>query len=601
MTNAPIPDTRGRASRGRWTLRGVLACVCAATLVLAACTSGGDGVGDSTATPVGDTTATTDGGTPGTPATTDGATSATSATSDSGTSATSDGETAAAPADRPPGDPPQTVTSADVDAAIAQIPAEAEVVLEETGVPGMAITIVFEDEVVYAEGFGVREVGGEDAVNADTVFQLASFSKPISATVAAGLIGQGDVEWDDAIVEYLPDFELSDPTITELVTIADAYSHRTGLPDHAGDLLEDLGYDGEAVIERLRLLPVGSFRNSYAYTNFGLTTGAEAAATAAGTTWPEAADEVLFGPAGMENSSYRFEDYLDASDRAIPHVRDDDGNWVVTPDQRDPDQQAPAGGASSTATDLGQWLRIQLNEGLLGDEQIVDSDALTLMHTAQIPSKPLSTPSAHTSLYGLGIGVGVRDDGYTSWSHSGAFLLGTGTTVAMIPGQELGVAVITNGQPVGAAEAMAEIILDLIVDGEVSRDWLGLVSPLFENFYVPQTPTDWSVEPDDPADPQDPSVYVGTYGNSYYGPLEVSERDGGLVMILGPDGDEFPLDPYDGDTFLFTPPGENSLGPTGIVFTVEDDQAVSVNAEYYDDSELGTWLRDGDGATDSSN
>lgn len=84
----------------------------------------------------------------------------------------------------------------------------------------------------------------------------------------------------------------------------------------------------------------------------------------------------------------------------------------------------------------------------------------------------MQAPSAHTSLCGLGIGVGVRDDGYTNWSHAGAFLLGTGTTVGMIPEHQLGVVVITNGQPVGAAEAM---------------------------------------------------TYIGSYGNSHYGPLQVSE------------------------------------------------------------------------------
>ncbi|MGB0114502.1 MAG: serine hydrolase domain-containing protein, partial [Ilumatobacteraceae bacterium] len=100
----------------------------------------------------------------------------------------------------PPGNPAQTVTRADVDAALEKIPDTVEAMREETGVPGLSIAVVFEDEVVYAEGFGVRELGSDEAVGADTVFQVASLSKPISATAVAGIVGDGTIAWDDAIV-----------------------------------------------------------------------------------------------------------------------------------------------------------------------------------------------------------------------------------------------------------------------------------------------------------------------------------------------------------------------------------------------------------------
>ncbi len=514
--------------------------------------------------------------------------------SDGGSSPTATwAPTVAASNEGPPGDPPQTVTAADVAAGLERVPEAADAVLAATGVPGMAVTVVFDDEVVYAEGFGTRQVEHDDRIGPDTVFQVASLSKPIGATVVAGLVGDGAVSWSDPIVDHLDGFELSDPMVTERVTVADMYAHRSGLPDHAGDLLEDLGYDRDTIIERLQYLDLGPFRDSYAYTNFGLTTAAVAAASASGMSWDEAMNDVLFGPAGMDHSSARFDDYMAADDRAVPHQRDSDGTWGAFA-QRDPDPQSPAGGVSSTAADMGTWMRIQLNEGRLGDEEIVDADALLAMHTPQITSAPPRTPSAHASQYGLGLNVGVRDDGYTQWSHSGAFLLGAGTTVGMIPGQHLGVAVLTNGQPVGASEAMVEIVLDLIIDGDVSRDWLGLYGPLFDGFYVPATPTDWSDRPADPSPPASSSTYIGTYDNTYFGPLEVSEQDGALVMTLGPADLQFPLEPFDGDTFLFTPPGENSLGPTGIEFVVVDGQATEVTAEFYDEYGLGTWTRVGD-------
>ncbi|TWU10917.1 serine hydrolase [Allorhodopirellula heiligendammensis] len=491
----------------------------------------------------------------------------------------------------PPGDPHQSVTRENVDTALAGIPELVENMRRATGVPGMAIAVVFEDEVVYSAGFGVCKLGSDDPVGPDTVFQIASLSKALSATAVAAIVGDGTIAWEDPVVDHLPDFRLSDAYVTEHVTYADLFSHRSGLPAHAGDLLEDLGFDRREVLARLAQQPLFPFRAQHDYTNFGLTAAAEAAAVAAGIPWEELIKFRLFNPAGMEHSSARFEDYVAAENRATPHQRDVDGNWIVTTHQRDPDAQSPAGGICSTANDLGQWLRLQLAGGVLSGEPIIDPAALLAMQTPHSFKGPLSAPSAHANLYGLGMGISVRDDGYTSWSHSGAFLLGTGTNFSMIPGQRLGVVTITNGQPVGLAEATADTVLDLIVHGKVSRDWLGGYMGLFANLYQSETPTDWTELVNNPVAPASLGTYAGTYENDYYGPMMIDDSSGTLVMTLGPQAMTFNLTPYDGDTFLFTPPGENSVGPTGITFEVEDGQSVSVSCEFYDMTGLGTWTR----------
>ena len=148
----------------------------------------------------------------------------------------------------------------------------------------MSVAVVRNGKVAYLKGFGVRNLDTKAPVDENTVFQLASVSKPIGASVVASVVGEGKISWDDKISAYLPDFALSDPYATANVTIADMYSHRSGLPDHAGDLLEDIGYDQAEVLYRLRYLPLQPFRATYDYTNFGLTAGAEAVAKAAGST-----------------------------------------------------------------------------------------------------------------------------------------------------------------------------------------------------------------------------------------------------------------------------------------------------------------------------
>jgi len=113
--------------------------------------------------------------------------------------------------------------------------------MQRTGVPGVAIAVVYRDQAIYLKGFGVRQVGSPEAVDADTVFPLASLSKPVASTVVAALVGDGLVAWDDPIIRHDPGFAMYDPWVTRQVTLRDMFAHRSGLPDHAGDPLEDRG------------------------------------------------------------------------------------------------------------------------------------------------------------------------------------------------------------------------------------------------------------------------------------------------------------------------------------------------------------------------
>ncbi len=167
--------------------------------------------------------------------------------------------------------------------------------------------------------------------------------------------------WDTPVVSKLPWFALSDPYVTGHVTIADLYSHRSGLPDHAGDKLEDLGYDRRQALERLKYLPLAPFRISYAYTNFGVTAAAEAVAAAAGKPWEDLSDEVLYRPLEMTSTSSRFADFTARPNHAVNHIKVAD-KWEPR-FQRDPDAQSAAGGVSSSVNDMAHWLIMLLGNG----------------------------------------------------------------------------------------------------------------------------------------------------------------------------------------------------------------------------------------------
>ena len=486
---------------------------------------------------------------------------------------------------------PMTITRDDVDAGIAEFVPIAERAMADSGVPGMAVGVVHDDEVVWTQGFGVRRVGEPEKVDADSVFQLASLSKPVGSTVVAGLVGQGALDWDDPIVEYTPEFQLADPWVTQHVTVADMYSHRSGLPPHAGDLLEDLGFDRDAVLERLAQYPLDDFRSSYAYTNFGLTQGAVAAAAAAGGEWEELSESVLYEPLGMESTSSRFADYEAAPERAWTHMRGDDGVWR-TGEVRAPDAQTPAGGVSSTVADMAQWMRLQLGNGTVDGVEVVDGAALDRTHTPHGLSGRPGSPESRVGSYGLGFNLGTDGGGRQRWSHSGAFALGAGTSVTMIPAERLGVVVLTNGTPIGLAESMVETLLDLILTGEVSRDWMSLYEPAFAQMLDPEVEVDVSTPVDDPTAARPLTDYVGEYDNDLYGPVEIAESDGGLTISLGPELRTVDLRHHDGDTFAMMPWGENGVVPSAVVFA-GDDAGMTLWIEYLDREGLGTFRRSG--------
>ena len=449
----------------------------------------------------------------------------------------------------------------------SRIEALAQQLMQRTGVPGVAIAVVQRDQPVLVKGFGVRQIGTPEPVDGHTLFPLASLSKPISSTVLAVVVGEGQAGWDDPVTNQLPEFRLGPPAIAASVTLRDLLSHRSGLGDHAGDPLEDLGFDRATILRRLSLQPLGNrFRASYAYTNFGFTAAAVAVARQQGRSWEELAAERLYRPLGMERTSSRHADFSAAANRVRPHVRRDD-RWVVGPD-RNADAQSPAGGVSSSAHDLSRWLRLQLDGGRFQGRRLVAATALADTHRPLSVSREAPDPSRERSgFYGLGWGVNVTDQGAVQLSHSGAFAMGAATAVYLLPAEGLRVVVLTNAAPVGLPESLALGVLDLIRTGTVQRDYLALLQPLLTASMAqayPAVPT-----PARPLPPRPLQTYVGRYRNAYVGEAVVSRAGPGLRLQLGPALTAYPLTHVSGDTFRYQPPGENGVGPSAVTFEAD--------------------------------
>lgn len=341
-----------------------------------------------------------------------------------------------------------TIPEGQIDRAVESLDAIVDDVMAKSGVPGVSVAVVHDGDTVFLKGFGVRELGNPAPVDENTVFQLASLSKPVGATVVSSVVSDTDVTWDDPVTKYLPTFALADPYVTENVTLADLYSHRSGLPDHAGDLLEDLGFNQTEILTKLRLLPLEGFRSQFLYTNFGLTAAAEAVAASQGTSWARLSAERLYEPLRMTATSSDFIAYETAENKAVTHQWID-GSYQAL-EVRDPQAQSPAGGVSSTAADMAKWLTLQLDEGEWEGSALVAPEVLQQSREPHILSSEAATAAARPGFYALGIGSGTDDTGRVRLSHSGAFNLGASTTLTLLPAEDLGIVVLTNGAPQGA-------------------------------------------------------------------------------------------------------------------------------------------------------
>jgi len=481
-----------------------------------------------------------------------------------------------------------TPSRPEVEASLAELDGIVAEAMATTGVPGVAVAVVFEGEPVLARGYGVRNTDTGEPVDAETVFQIASLSKAVTSTVVAGVVGDGAIEWDDPVVDANPEFRLSDDWVSDRVSYADLLAMRSGLPGQAGNVLESIGYDRAQILDRLRLIDLAPFRDTYSYSNFGFTAAGESAAKAVDMSWEDLAQERLFGPAGMTSTSARHADYVARDNRADLHVLVD-GMWRPA-FERMPDAQAPAGGDSSNVVDLARWIQLVLGRGSLDGEQVIDPDALARVTTPTIIRRPPREPGGSSAFYGLGWNVDTDAAGCVRWNHSGAFSVGAATSAVLVPELGVGIVVLTNAQPIGLPEAIADAYLELLESGAVTQDWVSLWRARTAGIYG--EPLELPEAGSGGASTRPPGEYVGTYANEYAGDIDVVATDGGLEIIMGPARRTFPLTSLDGETFTYVHDPELPDYRSTVVFTFgADDAADSIEVSTFAEVGFETFER----------
>lgn len=333
---------------------------------------------------------------------------------------------------------------------------------EATHVPGLAIAVVQDDEVVLAEGLGLADRETSTPVTPETLFPIGSSTKAFTTTLAAMLVDDGTISWDDPVSEHLdyfsPDVDAVDPEAE--ATLRDLLSHRTGYP-RMGVLIADPDVPVETILRTAAgAEPWAGFRERFYYSNVMYLAAGTAIAEAAGSTWAELVDERILDPLDMDDTTASSEVAMADEDLATGYSWDADLEAFEALDYRPTDNICPAGCLNSTVLDMAEWLRFQLGEGAV--------DGLTLVSDAQLAETWTEhTPIGGGAAYGLGW-ILSEWQGQPQIAHGGN-VNGFSAQVAMLPEAELGFVMLTNVSITPLQDLVIPAIWDAFL-GEIDED-----------------------------------------------------------------------------------------------------------------------------------
>jgi CubicO group peptidase (beta-lactamase class C family) len=477
----------------------------------------------------------------------------------------------------PRGGRTMTGTLASVDRFVAEQLAAWEV-------PGCAVAVVRDGDVVLAGGWGRRDLETGLPVTTDTLFAIGSVTKAFTAATVGALVDDGLLEWERPLRDYVSDVRLHDPVVTDRVSVVDLLSHRSGLPRHDLAWIGHPGWSRAEMVRRLRFLPLSrDLRQAFQYCNLGYMVAGHAVEVLTGVPWEDYLRRRLLTPLGMDRSNLSVDDMGADKDHATPYER---RHGVVVPvAQRSVTALAPAGAINSCAADMARWLLAQLGGGQLDGRTIMSAGTVARQHAPHIVLPDDQTlPASTRHAYGLGWQIGRYRD-HRLLEHGGG-IDGFATECMLLPDHGIGVAVMTNTSSSLMAPVVAYRVLDELL-GLEPFDWFSIFKARFDAVRagVREAHQARRVVPGAPL-PRPLDDYAGEYEHPGYGVMTITVEDGTLRPQLGTMdlslahrhyetfdlewhelSDQFPVFPLmflsdpDGDITALTVPFELSVGP----------------------------------------
>jgi CubicO group peptidase (beta-lactamase class C family) len=402
---------------------------------------------------------------------------------------------------------------------------------KDWGAVGLAVAVVKDGKVVFAKGYGVQELGKPALVDTDTRFSIGSTTKAMTAAALGMLVDEGKVRWDDKVTKYLPWFELSDPYVTQEITVRDLLTHRAGL-GNADMLWYQSDNTPEDVLRLIRYArPAYSFRSGWIYQNVMYAAAGAVVAAASGMPWEEFIRRRIFAPLDMRASVATLADTKGLPNVASPHDRVKGTVQVI--ENASVDQVNAAGSVWSSVADMSKWMRFMIDTGRVNGKALLKpgtwNELLTpgyALPSGYYPSAQLTNSKFHT--YALGwfqSDYAGRRVNYHTGSIDGMVAI-----IGIIPEERFGVYVLGNLDHVEVRHALLYKAIDTWL-GTGTRDWSTDLRAIYardaaegdsarvrmEARRVRETKPSLSLE-----------QYAGTYVDSLYGKAVVTYENGAL-------------------------------------------------------------------------
>lgn len=457
-----------------------------------------------------------------------------------------------------------------------------EQAIMEWNVPGLALAIVSDTNVILCRGYGKKDINSKDAVDEHTNFAIASNTKSFTAVLLAMLCERNaDFSLDDRVIDHLPYFSLYDPWVTNHITIRDLMCHRAGFETFAGDLLwYASNYNREEVIRRVsQLKPTYEFRTTYGYSNIMVMTAGEIAGIIYDHKgWDICLKELILEPLEMSRTISTTRDLEKMGNYAMPHTLYK--KELISIPWLNWDNIGGAGAIISNATDMSHWLQFLINRGTFNGKKLMNDLSFEELWTPHISHKVFNStrsffPSTHFKSYGLGFSL-FDYLGYKIIGHNGGYD-GMISQSLIIPEKKLGFVLMTNSNS-SLYYALQYRILDLLLGG-IETDW----SSIFLE-RVKKIEAEDIIAKDEFLKSKIPNTfpslnfneYSGIYSSPLYGDASVIFKDGALYLELLPSPlFNSTLTHFHYDTFLVQFETFPSLPLGTVTFTFKPDSTIN--------------------------
>lgn len=419
-----------------------------------------------------------------------------------------------------------------LDKKVQEFDAYVQKAYKEWEVPGIAVVVVKDGNVLLSKGYGVREIGTTNAVDSKTLFACASTTKAMTAVCMGMLVDEGKVNWDDPVGKYLPEFQLYDPFVTREMKIRDLFIHDTGV-GNADFLWTIMDISSEEVLEKMRYVkPSYSMRSSFIYQNIFYLAAGQVIQKISGKPWSTFVTERIFQPLGMTRTFSLYKDVTDPN-HTKPHYKIEDKITAIKHESAD--QIGPAGSVWSCVDDMGKWMRVMIDSSKYSGGRLLKPGTWAEMFKPQVlvpasefyPTAQLTKPNWTT--YGLGW---FQQDykGRKINFHTGS-LAGATAIHAQLPDEKLGIYVFGNYDHAEVRHALVFKMLDHFALGG-NRDWSADFLKLYGNIRAGGEKQLAEFEAKRVANTK-PSLplkeYAGSYTDPLYGTVVVSLEGNDLV------------------------------------------------------------------------